>query len=135
MSGSNMSTSHSNMTEHMKGSMWLDAAKYPTIEFTLKNVDEVKKLDGEDDSWSMSVTGDFSMHGVTKSMTVPVTVTYLPGQLKKRQRVAGDLVVLRSKFTIDRTDFKVGDSRGFDVTARDVNISLAVSAFVADAAK
>lgn len=49
----------------LKGDQWLDAAKFPTI--TFKST-KVVKTTGD----NAKVTGDFTMHGVTKPLTLDV---------------------------------------------------------------
>lgn len=124
-----LATSHANMTEHMLSARWLDAAQFPTIEFDIKKVDNITKLEGADEAWSMNVTGDFLIHGITKSLTIPVRVTNLPGQLIKRNRNKGDLMVLRSTFTIKRSDFGIDGEVPLDVVSDQVQIDFAISAF------
>ncbi len=51
---------------HLKSPDFFDVAKYPTITFRSKSV----KANGKD-SWL--VTGDLTMRGVTKQLTLPVT--------------------------------------------------------------
>lgn len=121
--------SNPNMTGHIMEEMWLDVAKYPTITFEAKKVANIKKLDGPDPSWSMDVTGDFTLHGTTKSITVPVTVTHLPGQLIKRNRGAGDVMVVRSSFTFDRTQYGVNGNQPVDVVANNVKVEFSIAAF------
>ena len=123
-------TSHANMTEHLHGSMWLDMAKYPNVEFVIKKVSNVKKTGSKDATWTMSVTGDFSMHGVTKSITIPVTATHLPGELSKRNRgQRGDLMVLRSKFQIKRSDFGIGRGERFAIVSDEIDVSFSIGSF------
>ena len=56
------------VTEEMKGEGQLDAAKFSTVEFT-------SKAFSRSASGAISVTGAFTLHGVTRTITVPVTVT------------------------------------------------------------
>ena len=125
-----LQATHPNMDDHIRGSMWLDTKKYPTIEFKVTKVAKVRKLDAEDDTWSMMVTGDFMMHGVTKSMTIPVRLTHLPGQLGKRNRGAkGDLIVLRSSFEIKRSDFGMSGNQMLDVVSDVVKVEFSIGSF------
>jgi len=53
---------------HLKSPDFVDAKQFPTITFKSKEV----KSSGDN---KFDVTGDLTMHGVTKSITVPVTKT------------------------------------------------------------
>lgn len=125
-----LKANHSDMDDHIQGSFWLDTKKFPTIEFKVTKVESVRKLDTEDDSWSMRVTGDFAMHGVTKQLTIPVQLTHLPGELGKRNRGAkGDLISLRSEFTIKRSDFGVDGGLPIDIVSDLIDIDFSLGAF------
>jgi len=120
---------NASLTEHMKQPMWLDSATHPTITFSVTKVADLKPIDGPDKSWSMDVTGDFTLRGVTKSLTVPVKVTHMPGQLSKRNRVAGDLMAIRTSFVISRKDFGVDGNQPLDIVADEVRVDLSIAAF------
>ncbi len=124
-----ITTSHANMTEHLHGSMWLDMAKYPNVEFVVKKVANVKKTGSKDPTWTMSVTGDFSMHGVTKSITIPVKVTHLPGELSNRNRGPGDMMVFRAKFQLKRSDFGIGPGQSLDIVSDEIDVSFSIASF------
>jgi polyisoprenoid-binding protein YceI len=53
-------------TETLKGAQWLDTAKYPTITFKSTKVEP-----GADNK--ARITGDFTLHGVTKPVTLDAT--------------------------------------------------------------
>jgi len=113
------------MREHMLGEGWLDAAKFPEITFELKGVKNVKK---EGNKGTADVTGIFTLKGVSKEITVPVSATYLPGRLKDRGGdVDGDLLVLRSKFTIKRSDFGIKPGEHLDKVADEIEITLNIA--------
>ena len=126
---SSLATSHANMTEHMHSARWMDVAKHPTIEFDIKKIEGVHPVEGKDQTWTMSVTGDFSMHGATKSLTIPVRLTNLPGQLSKRNRLKGDLVMLRSSFVIKRSDFGIDGEVSLDIVSDEVKVDFSIAAF------
>jgi polyisoprenoid-binding protein YceI len=52
---------------HLKGEDFFDAAKYPNITFAVKSL---KKVKGN----IYKVTGDFTMHGVTKTLTLDAKI-------------------------------------------------------------
>jgi len=92
------------MREHMLDKGWMDVAKHPKIEFVAEKFTNVKTSGTKT---SAKVEGKFSVKGVTRKINVPVELTYLKGMLAKRNRVPGDLLVLRSDFTIKRSDYKI----------------------------
>lgn len=78
---------------HLQSADFFDAAKYPKITFKSKSMTEAGKN-------QYKLTGDLSMHGVTKAVTFDVkyggTVTDLYGNVKAGFKITG---------VIDRTDF------------------------------
>ena len=97
---------NSMQTTHMHGKMWLDADNYPEITFEVRELQNVK-ADG--DKTTADAIGVFTMKGISKDMTIPVTLTYLKDKLGERLggRQKGDLLVIRSNFTIKRSDFGI----------------------------
>lgn len=112
------------MTQTLHGGDWLNIEKNPTIEFALKSVREVKKVD--DQISEATVTGDFNCNGVTRELTTLVKIAYLPGRLGDRVRGKnGDLLILRSNFAISRADFKIKPG-GNDVVADKIEIRVSI---------
>ena len=58
-------TAHAKRDEHLRGSDFFDVAKYPTITFISKRVTKA----GAD---KLKVTGDLTIHGVTREVTLDV---------------------------------------------------------------
>ncbi len=113
------------MTSVMHSKDWLDVKSHPTIEFVFKSVQSVSSQD--DNVTEMMVVGDFECKGVTKEMVVPIKITFLRGQLKKRMRRGkGDLLVLRSAFTIKRSDFGIKPDMGPDTVAEDIEVRISI---------
>ena len=65
-----------------------------------------------------------TIKNVTLEMDVPVKLTYLKGLLEKRNRVPGDLLILRSKFIVKRSDFNIQRGQNLEKVANDIEISL-----------
>jgi len=87
--------------EHLRSEMWLNAAKFPTITFTSKKVEK-----GEGNR--LKVTGDFSMHGATKEVTVNVEWKELPEEaLKKAKFPEGKWLKFSTQFEVKLSDFGV----------------------------
>jgi hypothetical protein len=60
-------------------------------------------------------------------MKIPVKLTYLKGMLEKRNRVKGDLLVIRSKFSVKRDDFNIQAGQNLEKVANEIEISLNVA--------
>ena len=112
------------MREHMLDKGWMDVAKHPKIEFVAEKFTNVKTSGTKT---SAKVEGKFSVKGVTRKITVPVTLTYLKGMLAKRNRVPGDLLVLRADFTIKRSDYNINPGDREEKVSDEIEIKLRVA--------
>jgi polyisoprenoid-binding protein YceI len=113
------------MNEHLFSPMWLDVQKYPEITFEVK---ELKNVKTTGDTTTADATGTFTLHGVTKDVTVPVKLTYLPGKLGSRvPNMKGDLLVVRTNFELKRSDFKINAGNGNDKVSDEINLSLSIA--------
>lgn len=87
--------------EHMRSEGWLNVAKYPTATFETTSV---KYTSGND----FAVSGKFTLHGVTKAIKATATIKYMPeSEVTKRNRFAGDVVQVKTKFSIKLSDYGV----------------------------
>jgi polyisoprenoid-binding protein YceI len=86
---------------HMKAV--LEAEKYPYATFKLQAL-KAKKLQVNKPVMGVA-TGLFTLHGVTKRLTVPVNLTYLPEQDAKYR--PGDWVAASAEFKINLSDYKI----------------------------
>jgi len=91
--------------EHLRSENWLDATNYPEITFAIKKVGDVKVA--ADNKLEAKVTGDFTVHGVTKETTADVTLTYLDASEQTKQFAPGDLLGVQAKFNIALSDYGV----------------------------
>ncbi|HEY4112277.1 YceI family protein [Puia sp.] len=90
---STINTGNGLQNKHAKSDEWFDVAKYPQIHFASKNVAKSGN--------SYHVTGDLTLHGVTKSITFPFAFKKTP---------AGGL--FEGSFTVNRNDYKLGKPGG-----------------------
>ena len=127
-----LTATNNKLQEHMLGEAWLDAASHPEITFVAKSVSKLEELK---DGFKAQLTGDFTLKGVTKELTVPVTFTHLPDMLGKRSNGAmeGDLLVLRSTFTINRSDYGIKPGQNSDKVAEVIELRLAIAGAAPDA--
>ena len=113
------------MKEHMHGSQWMDVAKFPEIAFEAK---ELKNVKTTGDNTSADAVGTLTLRGVAKEITAPVKLTYLQGKLGQRvPNMKGDLLVLRSTFTIKRSDFGINPGAPQDKVADEIELTLSVA--------
>jgi polyisoprenoid-binding protein YceI len=114
------------MKEHLQGKDWLDVAAHKEITFEAVKVGNVKT---NGDETTADVTGKFTLKGVSKELTVPVRLTYLKDKLATRTngRVKGDLLVIRSSFTIRRADFGINPGAPADMVADAIQLTLSLA--------
>lgn len=113
------------MKEHLLGEKWLNAKANPEITFEVTSASNVKN---EGQKGTADVTGKFTLNGVTKEITVPVSVTYLPGRLKERiPNKEGDILVLRSKFKIKRSDYNIMPGEALDKVGEEIELTLSLA--------
>ncbi len=78
------------LTGHLKDEDFFDVPKYPETTF---DVTAIENVSGQE----YSVTGNLTMHGVTKSVTFPATVT----------EVTDDTARIQAEFDINRFDWNM----------------------------
>lgn len=113
------------MKDHMHGEQWLDTAKNGEITFEAKSLRNVKT---QGDVTTADATGTFTLKGVSKEITVPVKFTYLKDKLGQRTpNMKGDLLVIRSTFTIKRADFGINPAAPQDKVADEIELTLSIA--------
>lgn len=85
------------LDEHLKSADFFDAAKFPNITFKSTKVEKA----GEG---KLKVTGDLSIHGVTKATVLDVTVNKIGQHPMMKDDAAG----FDASATIKRSEFGVG---------------------------
>lgn len=117
---------NASMKEHLHGKDWIDSKTHPEITFTVTGLSDFK-MDG--DTATATVAGTFSLKGTEKPISVPAKVTLLPDMLGKRSngKMEGDLLVIRSTFTIKRSDYGINPAAPTDKVADEIEVSLAIA--------
>ena len=82
-----INTGNGMKNKHAKSENWFDAENYPNIEF--------KSAKFSKNETGFKVTGMMKMHGIEKGMTLPFTLSNN---------------VFKSTFSVNRIDFKIGES-------------------------
>lgn len=117
---SSINTGNDQRNNHLKSPDFFDAAKYPTLTFKSTSF---KKLDGK----NYEVTGDLSLHGVTKPVVLHATLNGTTTNPMNKKLVSGFKVT----GTIKRSDF--GIATGFPAGAISDEVALNANAeFIKD---
>src|SRR5262245_55148610 len=114
------------MKEHLQGDGWLDVKKHPEITFEVIGTKNAKT---EGNATTLDVTGNMTIKGVTKSITVPVKLTYLKDKLKARggSNKDGDLLVLRASFPIKRSDYGINAAKFEEKVSNDIELTFSLA--------
>jgi len=111
--------------EHLHGANWMDVKQYPDMIF---EVVERKNVKTEADVTTADVTGKMTIKATTKEITIPVKMTYLKDKLGQRvPNQKGDLLVLRSNFSVKRSDFGIGGPKMEEKVANDIELNLSLA--------
>ena len=98
-----ITTDTADLTKHLKTADFFDVAKFPEATF----VSTAIKAGGEKGA-SHTVTGNLTMHGVTKSVSFPATIAVTP-----------DVATVDANFSINRKDFGINYAGAADNLIRD----------------
>ncbi len=96
--------------KHLAGADWLDAPKNPNIVFRITEVKEVKAgaADDKSKSYTATLVGKMSLHGVTKDLTIPnSTITFRKASAETAKTAKGDLMLIHSRFPVKLSDYGV----------------------------
>lgn len=107
-----LTTLHEDRDMHLKGPDFFNAKEFPVM--TFKSTKWEKTGEGKFD-----VTGEFTLLGTTKTITVPVVLVGAGEGMKGEQRAG-----FETTFTIDRTDY--GMNYMADKLAHDVIVTFGV---------
>lgn len=108
-------TGNKNRDEHLRSADFFDVAKYPAISFRSTAVKPKSPTE-------FDVTGDLTMHGVTKRVTLPVTFLGF-GRTKRGEKAGFEI-----ETTLNRKDYGVVWNRALDegglLLGDDVKVSI-----------
>ncbi|HJW93285.1 MAG TPA: YceI family protein [Thermoanaerobaculia bacterium] len=102
-----LDTGISMRNEHMRGEKFLDTEKYPAATFKTVSISGAKSV-APNQPAELQLTGDFTLHGVTKRITVPARVVLIPeNDNTKSSRGPGDWIHGTVTFAIKLTDYAI----------------------------
>jgi polyisoprenoid-binding protein YceI len=114
------------MKQHLHSDQWMAVSQYPEIKFEAKSMADVKT---SGDTSTAQVSGILTLKGVKREITAPVKLTYLKDKLGARSngQLQGDLLVIRTTFTVRRSDFQINPAAPQDKVADEIEITLSVA--------
>ena len=96
-----ITTDNNDRDEHLRSADFFDVQKFPTLTFTSNKV-------AARDANTLDVTGDLTLHGVTRPITIPVSVL---GTMKGPR---GEKAGFETSFTLNRKEYGIVWNRVFD---------------------
>jgi polyisoprenoid-binding protein YceI len=101
VSAATLDTGIPTRNDHMRGPGWLDTERFPEIVFESSRVEHVR---GDE----YRAAGKLTLHGVTKTITLPVTVKLLrESEATRRAGFRGDVLQVRTKFDVKLADYGI----------------------------
>ena len=121
------------MTQHMLSPGWLDATEGKAFEAVFDEVTEVAEADGG--AVVLAVKGKLRYGAVEVDKTYTIEATLQEGGAAERgpKNAKGDLLVLRSDFTVDRIDFGFKPEMGTDEVAQKIYVMVRIVGYEAGA--
>ena len=101
----------------LKSEKYFDAAKFPTLNFKSTSMQKV-------DAKSYKLSGNLTMHGVTKPVVLDVTLNGTGTNPMSKKPVAG----FKIRGTVKRSDFGIGDGTPNAIVSDEVQIIANVEA-------
>lgn len=97
------------MNEVLRGDRWLDAAKFPTMRFSLGRVlaPAVRTALAGGATIDVAAEGTLDLHGVSKPVNVRAEVTWHKANENTARRLPGDLLLLLARFDVHLPTFGI----------------------------
>ena len=103
--------------------------KVTQVQLSANYVSEsVANVKTTDNVTTADITGTLTIKGVAKKITTPVKLTYLKDKLKARfPNLQGDLLVIRTSFTVKRKDFGLNPGQMEEKVSDDIELNLSIA--------
>lgn len=125
LDASSIHMTNDRMTGVLHGADWLDVQNHPAVTVAITKVSQVKSAGSN--VFDLVCDANITIKGVSKTQSIPVKATYLPGRAGDRMRGSqGDLLVLRSSFIVKRSDYGIKLDSPVTVVADEIRITGAI---------
>lgn len=98
--------------EHLRGPDWLDARNHPEVTIEVTGVEDVRRTGANEAA--LALVGTCTIKGRTNQVRLPAALTYLDESPTTQRRVKGDLLRLRSEFSLRLSDYGITGPPGSD---------------------
>ena len=128
-----MEVTNETMTEHMRSPGWVNATEGARFVATFDSVEQVSTSD--DGASVMQIAGTLQYGPISVDKTYTVEATLVPDGAEARgpKTASGDLLVLRSDFTVDRTDFGIKPEMSGEAVGTQIHVMVRITGYEADA--
>ncbi len=118
---------------HLQSGRWLNAAEHPDIVFTLDHTEAVARVDDADGAanrekaevWSVDLVGVLTVLGVDRPLRSKATITLMPESRLTKIRTPGDLLIIRTAFSINLREYGFNDpSMSVGMVAEDIDLDV-----------
>ena len=110
---STLDTGNGLRNRHMRA-RYVETPKYPRATFKSVTVAAQSSTIAPNQPVDLNVSGDFTMHGVTKRISAPVRVTLIPeSDITRSTRGPGDWIHATTTFKLKLSDFGINVPEGF----------------------
>lgn len=115
--------------EHLAGKDWLDAESHPDIVVQVREFKKVTetKRSAAFTTYTGTVVADLTLHGVTRAIEIPgSTVTLMPESDATRKVAKGELMAIRSSFSVTLADHEISHPVIGEKVAKEVEIEVSL---------
>ncbi|MEE9431550.1 MAG: YceI family protein [Melioribacteraceae bacterium] len=94
--------------EHLRSPNWLDTEKFPKAKFMLTGISAASSnMLADTKKVTATGHGKFTVHGVTKGISVPMELTYYKENKITKGKMPGNLLKVKANFSIELGDYGV----------------------------
>ena len=102
---------------------WMHSRLYPEISFQLQRLEQCR--------WEKRILrarahGSLLLKGVSKKISLPVSIQYLRGERRKYDGKRGDMLYLEGQLPLSRTEFEISPGQMFDLIKDRITVKISL---------
>ena len=124
---SSLEFSNAKMTKIASGQGWLDAKSFGEVSFEISEVKEVTK---KGEAVHLKTSGKLLLKGMSLPLETTLILAHVADGAKKRGAAeSGDLLVLRSDFSIMRDAYEIKPGENLEKVGNEIQIKVAIAGY------